>query len=195
VPQFCGSVASFTQAVGATVGHGSGSDAGHLQMLPEQISSVSRQAFPHDPQLSESFVVFTQAVGVPTGHGVGSEAGQAQTPPEQASCVSGHACPQPPSPAQFLGSVCVFVQNVVQSSGFAPPQAHAPDWQMEPSFVAVQELVHEPHAASSVCRSLQRGTRFVQSVSLEAQTQAPPEHVAPVPQAMPHAPQLLGSVW
>lgn len=187
-PQCFGSVARLTQADPQT----SGSAAGQWHALPAQISFASGQAFPQALQFAGSFVVFTHSVGVATGHCVGSEAGQAQVPEVQVSCTSGQAFPQT---AQFAGSDCVSVQNVVQSSGFAPPQAHAPAWHVEPGFTTEQDVVHEPHAPASVCRFLQRGTRFAQNVSLPAQTQAPPEHVAPAPQATRHAPQLFGSVW
>jgi hypothetical protein len=86
-PQFCGSVASFTQAAGQV----SGSDVGHPQAPPEQISFASGQTFPQPPQFDGSFAVFTHAVGDEVGHGVGKGARQAQTPPEQPSFVSGHA--------------------------------------------------------------------------------------------------------
>jgi hypothetical protein len=89
----------------------------------------------------------------------------------------------------------VSVQNVVQSSGFAPPHAQAPAWQIEPGLSAEQEVVHEPHAPASVWRSRQRGERLAQYVSVPAQAQVPPAQVAPAPQAMPQPPQFLGSVW
>lgn len=140
--------------------------------------------------------MFTHSVGEPIGHCVGSDAGQAQAPDVQTSCVSGHACPQAEaSVPQFRGSVDQSVQNVVQSSGFVPPHWHAPVWQVEPGFVAEQEVVHEPHAPASVCRSRQRGTRPSQRVSPAAHWHTPPAHVAPAPQAMLHPPQLFGSVW
>jgi hypothetical protein len=168
---------------------------GHWQVLPEQISPLSGHTAPHAPQFDGSFVVFTQAVGETVGHCVGSEPGHAQVPPEQASSARGHGCPQPPAPRQFLGSVCVSVQKLVQSSGFAPPHWHVPVWQIEPGFATAQDVVHEPHAPASVCRSRQRGTRLSQRVAPAAHWHAPPAHVAPAPQAMPHPPQFIGSVW
>jgi hypothetical protein len=195
LPQCCGSVSKFTHAVGEAVGHGSGSDAGHLHVLPEQISPASGQIVPHAPQFDGSFVVFTQAVGEETGHSVGNDAGQPQTPAEQASRVSGQGCPQPPSPRQFFGSVWRFVQNARQSSGLAPPQSQIPDWQVEPGLVAVQDVVHEPHAPSSARRFRQRGTSRSQRVVPPPHWQRPPAQVAPAPQATPQAPQLAGSVW
>lgn len=196
LPQCCGSVAKFTHAVGEPAGHLFGRDVGHWHVLAEQISPASGQTLPQAPQFEGSFAVFTQAVGEATGHCVGSEGGQPHTPERHASCVSGHAFPQADgSVPQFRGSVDQSVQNAVQSSGFAPPHAQPPAWQVEPGFVAAQDVVHEPHAPASVCRSRQRGARLSQRVVPTAHWQTPPAHVAPAPQTTPHAPQFSGSVW
>lgn len=191
----------FVQRAGreAVAGHWSGSDGGHWQVLVApavtHASLRSGQAFPQPPQFAGSFVVFTQAVGVPTGHCVGDVAGHPHAPAVQTSFVSGQGWPQPPAPAQFCASLCVSVQLVPQSSGFAPKQPQTPPWQLAPGLNVASQLVpHVPQAAASVWRSRQRGEREGQSERLP-HWQAPPLHVVPVPHCTPHPPQLFGSVW
>ncbi len=62
-PQFDGSLAVFTQAVGEALGHFVGYAAGQLQVPEEQTSFVRPHAVPQAPQLDGSLAVFTQAVG------------------------------------------------------------------------------------------------------------------------------------
>lgn len=87
------------------------------------------------------------------------------------------------------------VQKAPQSSGFAPPQLHAPAWHVEPGFVSAHRVPHAPHAPESAWRSRQRGISASQRVSAPGHWQTPAEQVAPAPQATPQLPQLAGSVW
>ncbi len=192
-PQFRSSWSRFTQRVGATAGHLVGNESGQVHVPAEQISFVSVHAFPQAdrsaPQLRRSVSVFVQNVPQSSSRG----ATHRQIPPEQPSPGRGQALPHAETSApQFSGSVAQLVQNVPQSSGFAPKHPHAPPAQLAPGFV--HGVAHAPHAAGSVRRSRQRGTSASQRVAPPAHWQTPPEHV-PDPQATPHAPQFLASVW
>jgi hypothetical protein len=114
-------------------------------------------------------------------------------PPPQLSPERVHACPHPATPApQFCGSVCVFVQNVMQSLGFGARHWHVPLPQLSPG--RVQTVVHLPQAVGSVVRSRHRGESASQRV-VPAHWHTPPEHVPVAPQGTPQAPQLFASVW
>jgi hypothetical protein len=189
VPQCCSSVSRFTQVAP----HTSGSEAGQAQAPASQTSFVSGHGMPQAPQFEGSVSVFTQAVGAAVGHRSGRDAGHAQAPASQTSFASGQGWPHPPAPRQFSASVWVSVQNVVQSSGFAPKQPQLPPRQVEPGF-ALQVVMHEPQAPASVWRSRQRGLRESQRVVPPVHWQRPPEQV-PLPHAVPQPPQLFASVW
>jgi hypothetical protein len=94
---------------------------------------------------------------------------------------------------QCCGSVCVFVQNVVQSLGLGARHWHMLLPQLSPG--RVQALVHEPQAVGSVVRSRHRGESASQRVVPAAHWHTPPEHVPVAPHGTPQAPQLFASVW
>ncbi len=197
-PQWAASLVVSTHADPHCVGKG----ARHWQVPPaqEEFARTAEQAFPQPPQFAGSVAVFTHAGGDALRHSVPYGATHPQTPAVHASFLSGHGTPQPaggvpvPDP-QFIGSVVVSVQSAPQSSGFAPPQAHAPAWHVEPGFVVVQSVQAAPHAVESVETSRQRGTSASQRLVPAPHWHTPPAQVAPAPQRTPQPPQLFASVW
>jgi hypothetical protein len=189
-PQFCSSVAKFTHAAGGPAcGHVFGSDAGHRQLPPEHTWPSTVQTVPHAPQFVTSVCVLVHAVGQLVSGARQAHCADSQTSPRL------HAFPHPAVPTpQWFGSTDVFVQTVVHSVR-SPKHPHCPAWHVQPTSCTVQLWSHDPHALASFCRSRQRGERLPHSDVPGPHTHEPAEHVAPGPQAIPHPPQLLASVW
>ncbi len=179
-PQFAGSVWTSMQAdpqYASPVG----------QHWPDVHVCPAPHALPHEPRFASSVWRSAQVVGLESGHCV-VPCGHWQLPPTHASCASVHATPHAP---QFAGSVSTSLQTPPHSS-YGAAQVHVPLWQV---WCATQAFPHWPQLRTSVPRSAQRGFDASHRVRGAAHAQAPPVHVPPLPQEMPHPPQLDGSAW
>jgi hypothetical protein len=216
-------MAVFTQAVIPSNGHAvkpgghvmPASMAAPVQVPLEQ-NCPNAQALPHVPQLVGSRDVSTQAVIPPNGHAVkpgghvtpASMAVPLQVPLEQ-NCPNEQASPHAP---QLVGSMAVFTQAVI------PPNGHAvrPGGHVTPASIAVplqvplehncpneQASPHAPQLVGSMAVFTQavippnghavRPGGHVTPASMAVPVQVPLEHNCPNAQALPHAPQLVGS--
>jgi hypothetical protein len=138
------------------------------------------QRFVHVPQWSWSLVKFTQPAVGP----------QSDVPAGQTHCPELHV-PRPqrrPQAPQLFGSLETCVQPIAPQLTWPVPHTHCPDWHMpEP---------HESVQLPQCCGSLEGSMQPI----AEPQKVLVPEHAhipevqCPLPQLLPHCPQLDASV-
>lgn len=146
--QFAASVCVFTQAVGVSVGHSTGKDAGQVQAPPEQISFVSVQAFPHEPASGPQFrrSVSVSVQDVPQSSSSGGK--HPQVPASQPSPGLAQGVLQAP---QAPGSVWRSRQRGTSASQRVVPAVH---WQTPPEHVpSPQAIPQAPQWFASVAVS------------------------------------------
>jgi hypothetical protein len=166
---------------------------------------------PQVPQFIGSVIVLTQVAPTPAPHMlIGGAQGMPQTPRTHirpAAHARGMlAVPQAP---QCVAEVRVSVSQPLAASPSQSPKPAAQVGMQRPLaqvFIVVPVLVmhvapHMPQFIALVCRLTQVGAIAigVQSVSpvghiLRPLTQAPITHMAPIPHAVPQAPQFIASV-
>lgn len=176
------------------------SPAAHVHVPSTQAEPTS-QAVPHAPQLAALVLRSTQVVAIiimPIGPR--TAAVQAVRPPAPQPAV--HApfwqvvfgpqrIPQPP---QLASSAFVFV-HVVPHRVSPAPQVQMPPTQLPPTgHCLLQALQLRLSVVTSTHAPLQLVSDCPASVPVHVVTHAPLLQTSPAPQALPHPPQLSGSL-